>query len=78
MAASAGRIAAVASIVAVPPAHTALASKERLEILTDPVLVMFVMIIVLTLAAEEDSPKAFFQSGCNGASNAHPEKMELI
>jgi len=54
LAARAGRTAAVANIVAVPLAHTAPANKERLDIRTGPVLLVFFMILVLALTANFD------------------------
>jgi hypothetical protein len=46
----------MASIVATPPAHTALSNKQRLEIRTDHVLLMFVMVSFPVLIANRGSP----------------------
>jgi hypothetical protein len=49
-------MAAVANIVATPPAHTAPSNKRRLEIRTDRVLLMFVMVSFLVLISNRGSP----------------------
>ena len=45
----------MANIVATPPAHTALSNKQRLEIRTDHVLLMFVMVSFPVLIANRGS-----------------------
>jgi hypothetical protein len=49
-------MAPVANIVATPPAHTAPSNKKRLEIRTDHVLLMFVMVSFLVLISNRGSP----------------------
>jgi hypothetical protein len=57
LAACAGRVSAVTSIVAAPPAHIAPPNKERLESRADVILQTSVMIISLELIANGDSRK---------------------